>query len=344
METLKLYFSLQGLIEIGITVGITLLFYLFRKLFTKYLFVGIHRLSKKAPTEFFEAVLNAYERPIQWLFTIIGIQVAAAYFPGFNEDAPLFIHFIRSSIIFLIFWGLYNLSGSTSGLFKKLNNKYNTSIDEVLIPIISKTIRIIIILIGLSVIAQEFNYDINGFIAGLGIGGLAFALATQDMLKNMIGGFMLILEKPFNIGDWVFTKFAEGIVEEITFRSTRIRTFDQALVTVPNSLLSNDTIMNWSKAGKRRVTQVLKLPPATAEGKIKSIIEKFKTHLQNDPDVHGETVTVTFDKYSDVGIEILVIYFTKTTDAAEFNAVRERLNFEMKELFEESMDRHTYGA
>lgn len=342
MESIKVYFTLWGLQQIGITIGITLLFYFFRKIFTKYLFVGIYRLSKKAPTELFESVLKAYERPLQWLFTIIGIQVAAHYFPGFNEDAPLFIHFVRSSIIFLIFWGLYNLSGSTSALFLKLNEKYNKTIDEILIPILSKTVRVIIILIGLSVVAQEFNYDVNGFIAGLGIGGLAFALAAQDALKNMLGGFIIILEKPFSIGDWVYTKFAEGIVEEITFRSTKFRTFDQALITVPNSLLSNDSIMNWSKAGKRRVTQVLKLPATTEETKIKWMIENFKTHLQQDKDIHTNTITVTFDKYSDAGIEILIVYYTKTTDTKEFNEVKERINFEMKQLFEESMQVHSF--
>src|SRR5699024_1747974 len=105
--------------------------------------------------------------------------------------------------------------------------------------------------IGISIIAQEFNYNIGGVVAGLGLGGLAFALAAQDALANLFGGFVIITERPFSIEDWIQTPSVEGVVEDITFRSTKIRTFDQALVTVSNSTFDEEGITNCSRKSKR---------------------------------------------------------------------------------------------
>ncbi|MFA1822484.1 mechanosensitive ion channel family protein [Virgibacillus oceani] len=133
----------------------------------------------------------------------------------------------------------------------------------------SRTLRIVIIAISFSIIAQEFGYDVNGFVAGLGIGGLAFALAAKDALANMFGGIIIITKKPFTIGDWVLTPSVEGTVEDISFRSTKVRTFAQALVTVPNATLSNEPITNWSKMGKRQITFNSRLSPTLCVGEQK---------------------------------------------------------------------------
>src|SRR5690606_15315239 len=103
----------------------------------------------------------------------------------------------------------------------------------------------IIMAIGAAIIADEFGYNINGFVAGLGLGGLAISLAAKDALANLFGGIIIITEKPFTIGQWIQTPSVEGIVEGISFRSTKIRTFAQAIVTVPNNTLANEPITNW---------------------------------------------------------------------------------------------------
>ena len=99
-------------------------------------------------------------------------------------------------------------------------------------------------------VAQEWDYRIDGFIAGLGLGGLAFSLAAKDTLSNVFGGLVVILDKPFSIGDWIKTPSVEGTVEDISFRSTKVRTFAQALVTVPNATLANEPVTNWTRMGK----------------------------------------------------------------------------------------------
>ena len=122
------------------------------------------------------------------------------------------------------------------------------------IPLLSKALRFVIIAIAITVILQEFDYEVSGFVAGLGLGGLAISLAAKEALANMLGGIVIITEKPFVIGDWIFTPSIEGTVVEITFRSTKVRTFADALVTMPNDTLVNEPITNWSRMEKRRHT------------------------------------------------------------------------------------------
>ncbi|KAB2329986.1 mechanosensitive ion channel family protein [Cytobacillus depressus] len=326
--------SYENLKAIGISIGIFLLFLLFRKIFVKYIFALLVKLGKIAPGEFLSHLLKAYEKPAQWLFIIIGLYFSVQYFPYFNHSAPFFSKVISASIIMLITWGLLNLSSASSLLFKKINaSKYNIEFDEIVIPFLSKVLKFVIVAISISVIAQVFDYDVNGFVAGLGLGGLAFALASKDALSNLFGGLIIITEKPFSIGDWIKTSSVEGIVEDISFRSTRVRTFEQALVTVPNEKLANEAITNWSKAGKRQISVYLNLPQDASRDKVKSTIEKIKAYLKNHPEIHQKTIKVTFDQYKDKAI--FIYFYTKTTDWGEYLKVKEELNYKLMDILEE---------
>lgn len=132
----------ETLESIGISIGILLLFLVFRKLFTKYVFKVILKISKKTPTEFFTHLFLAFEQPLRWVFLIIGIYVAVGYFPYLEQSNPLFLKFIRSSVIGIIAWGLYNLASGSSLLFMKINERTSIKIDEILIPFVSKAIRL----------------------------------------------------------------------------------------------------------------------------------------------------------------------------------------------------------
>src|SRR3954469_8245939 len=184
----ELFFAYENLMDLGISIAIFLLFLLFRKFFAKYVFTLLLKLSNKAPTTFFSSIFKAYEKPIQWLFIIIGLYVAVGYYPLLNQSNPLFLDVLRSGVIIVISWGLYNLTSSSSAIFTKLNDKYSLEIDAILIPFLSKVLRVVIVVVAISVIAQEFDYNVGSFVAGLGIGGLAISLAAKDALANLFGG------------------------------------------------------------------------------------------------------------------------------------------------------------
>lgn len=325
----------KTLINTAIAIAIFLLFVLLRKLFTKYVFHTLFKRLENSETNIFSHLRSSLEHPVRWLFLIIGINVAVYFFPFVEHSNPIFIKLIRVAIIAVIFWGLYNLSSGTSALFYKINERKNYDVDRILIPFISKFIRFVILAIGLIIIVQEFGYNVNGFLAGLGLGGLAFALAAQDALSNFFGGFVIITEKPFSIGDWIQTPSVEGTVEDINFRSTKIRTFADALMTVPNSKLANETITNWSRMKKRRITFNLRVTYDTPKDKLEKVIARIEQLLQNHAAIHPETIFVTFDKYNDSSLDIFLYFFTKTTVWKEFLKVKEDINFRIMEILEE---------
>lgn len=325
----------DSLISTLTAVGIFLLFLVFRKLFSKYVFKFILKITKKTPTDFLTFVWLSFEKPLRWLFVVIGIYVAAHYFPYINPKNPLFLDIYRSSIIILITWGLINVSSTSSALFHKLNNRMNLEIDQILIPFLSKALRFIIILISFSVILQEFDYSISGLVAGLGIGGLAISLAAQDVIKNFLGGVVIIFEKPFSIGDYVSTSNVEGTVEDITFRSTIIRTDNQALVTVPNSILASSNITNFSKVERKKVEFRLGIAMNTSSEKLEHAIHRLQDYIKNKEAVQSDTVVVTLDKLSETSLELLFSYFVSTTVSKEFLAIKEDINLKVMEILRE---------
>lgn len=334
-EALESYVTSEDFQRMGISIIIFLLFLLFSKIFAKYIFRIILRITQKVPGSLFSTVTRAFEKPTQWLFIIIGLYFAVSYFPYIQKDNVLIIKFFRSSIIFLVGWGLFNLSGVSSSFFTSLKEKYNVHIDDLLIPILSKTCRVIIVALTIAIILEEFGYDVSTFVAGLGIGSLAFALAAKDTVANLFGGFVIITEKPFTIGDWILTPSVEGTVEDITFRSTKVRTFAQALVTVPNSTLANEPITNWTKMGKRRVSTRLCLPHNISSDKVERIVAKIEHLLRTHPDVHQDVIFVKFDEFKENGFDIMLYWFTKTTVWGEFLTVKQDVNLKILKILEE---------
>ena len=136
------------------------------------------------------------------------------------------------------------------------------------------------------------------------------------------------------MGDWIQTSDVEGTVEDITFRSTRVREFTQALVTVPNATLANAVITNWSKMGKRRVTFHLGVQHDTPKQKIEEIVKKVDAFIRNHPGVHEETIFVKFDQFDMNSLDIFIYFFTKST-LGEFLDIKEEINFKILEVLEE---------
>ncbi len=213
----------------------------------------------------------------------------------------------------------------------KISDKINVEIDQILIPFLSKAVRFIIIAISISVIAQEFNYEVGGFVAGLGLGG-----AAQEVIKNLFGGVVIITEKPFSLGEWIQTPSVEGIVEDINFRSTIVRTFADSLITIPNSTLSNEPITNWSDMGKRQVFFTLGVEYNTSKEQLELVIQKIRDYLENNEEIHPETIFVRFSEYNDSSLDILLYFFTNTILWGEYLAVREEVNFKIMEILEEA--------
>ncbi|GAA0179812.1 small-conductance mechanosensitive channel protein MscY [Clostridium sediminicola] len=320
-----------------VTLAIFILFLILRKIFTKYIFRISIKLTLKTKTNLDEKLLHAFEKPMKSSFIVIGIFFSLKYFTSeFGLTmAKIYISIFRSIFIGLFSWGLHNLTNEDSILYENLKEKFSLNIDKTLYTFLAKIIRFIIVTLSLCVIAEEFGFNVNGFITGLGIGGLAVALAAKDTLGNIFGGFAIIMDKPFSIGDWIKADSVEGTVEDITFRSTKIRTFANAIVTVPNSKLSNESITNWAKMQKRRITFNIGITYDTPIDKIQVCIKRIKKMLQEHPDIHPETIFVNFDKFNTSSLDIFLYFFTNTTNWSKFLKVKEDINFRIMKILQE---------
>lgn len=204
-----------------------------------------------------------------------------------------------------------------------------------IIPFLSKVLRFLIIAITIAVILAEWGYNVNGLVAGLGLGSLAVALAAQDTLSNLIAGIIIVTEKPFSKGDWIRTDTVEGMVEDISFRSSKIRTFADSVVIIPNSVLGKAAITNWSRMGKRRVTFDLGLAIDTERHKLNRAVDRLREYIATHEEIDHDLFMVRFKGMTKDQMTIFFYFFTYTTVWTEHMKVLESINFEILRILEE---------
>ncbi|EEG76237.1 mechanosensitive ion channel family protein [Dethiobacter alkaliphilus] len=315
-----------------VTAGIIfIVFLLARGLFTQVVFRTILRLTRRTKTEMDTKVLLAFQGPLKTLFLVVGLYLSLLALPLADRHYLMLYPIYRSLFIYFVAWGFYNLTDSEN--FREICDKY--CVDQILVDFFTKVLRVLVVILASVMIVQAWGFNVEGFLAGIGLGGLAFALAAQDTAANVFGGIMIIMDKPFSVGDWIETSSVEGTVEEMTFRSTKVRTFAHALVSVPNSVIANQALTNWTRMGKRRITYHLGVTYTTPREKLKSCVERIREMLENHPELHKDTIFVRFDKFSDSSLDIFLYFFTSTTNWAEFLRVKEDVNFKIMEILEE---------
>lgn len=296
---------------------------------------GLNLLTNKTHNKLDNAIMKAFTRPFTACVFIIGIFTALFIFPLPTSIRPTLTSIERTFIVIFIGWGLINLTESTDLFFHQFKRRFQVRFDQIIVPFISNILKFVILFLIVTMIAFDWGYNITGLVTGLGIGGLAVALAAKDTIGNLFGGFVIITEVPFTIGDWVKTPSVEGTVEDISFRSTRIRTFAQALVTVPNSTLANEPITNWSKMGKRRLTFDVAVSLSTHESQLTKLLSRLRHMLKEDDQVDDETIVVQFNQFTNNGLDLYFYFFTKTTDWLKWLEAREAINLKVLKILEE---------
>ena len=212
-------------------------------------------------------------------------------------------------------------------------------VQDSMFDFILKLVRAVIYIIAGFIVISILGINLNGLIAGLGAGGVILTLIAQDTAKNLVGGLVIFLDKPFIVGDWIEIEKYEGTVEDITFRSTRIRTFENSLVNVPNSLISSSSITNWSKMEKRRYKTVLCIQIDTPLEKLEKFKSRIEDMLQKREAIYDDSIIVKFDEIADNGINILISSYTDSVDYPSYLREKEKINYKiMKILREEDIE------
>ena len=196
-----------------------------------------------------------------------------------------------------------------------------TKFDDQLIPLIRQTLTVFIVLLGVLFVLQNLDVNVGALLAGLGIGGLAVALAAQDTVKNIIGGIAVLADRPLQVGDWVVIGEVEGTVEWVGFRSTRLRTFKSSLVTVPNGRMIDTVIDNMGVREFRRYDTVLRLQYTTPPEKVQAFVEGVRAILQANETVRHDYYFVELQSLSESSLDVLLYCFFDAPDwGAELRA------------------------
>ncbi len=285
-------------------------------------------LLQKTRFAFDKLLASAASKPLGVLFLLGGLAVAFGVLP--LPKQPNVQGFVLGSLkVFLVadvLWFLFRSVDVGVQYLGRLAQRTDSKLDDQLVPLIRKALKLTIGIVCFLWVIQNLGFSISSLIAGLGIGGLAVALAFQDTLSNFFGSIFILLDRPFGVGDWIKVGDVEGIVEDIGFRSTRIRTWPKTVVSIPNKTVASTTIDNWSKMPKRRVYQTVGVTYETSAAQMEQAVAAIREIVQNDEGVDKEYIVIRFTDFGDSSLNILVYYFTKAVVFADHLATKERIN------------------
>ena len=282
-------------------------------------------------------LLKSLRKPAEFLVFVIGLSFVIEILQLPHEPTDLdgmandVIHVL---LTFNIAWFCYNLVSLLEHWLNHWAEKTDSTLDDQLIPFIRKSLRVFIVVMALLMLIQNLGYSISGLLASLGLGGLAVALAAKDSLSNIFGSLMILLDRPFTLGDWVKAGDIEGTIEEVGFRSTRIRTFAKTQITVPNSNLMNMTIDNYSRMPKRRIKMTVGVTYATTPAQMRQTLTEIKQMLRDHPAIDQDFFLVNFTDFGASSLDIMIYCFTSSTVWIEYLEAREDVCLKIMEIIE----------
>ncbi len=211
-------------------------------------------------------------------------------------------------------WAGYRLIDFASAYLQHHARQTKNKLDDVLVPLARKTLKVLVTVFILLVVASNMNLNLSGLVAGLGLGGLAFALAAKDMVQNLFGSITVLMDQSFHVGDWVKIGDVEGTVEEVGLRSTRIRTFYNSEIILPNSTLITASIDNLGKRQYRRLSCKISLIYGTTPEKIELFCEAIRELVRLHPYMRKDYFQVYLNELSASSLDVLVYVFWETPD------------------------------
>lgn len=311
----------------------------FSRLANRLLFRLFSRYTEGIHIDRFHQLL---QKPVHFALMLLVIFIALsnihlswapelAALPGFS--AKVFLYRIFQIVLYSSFiWIALRLADFFSLLMvhraAQADNKYSSQV----IPFLVDALKIVITIIGiLTILSSVFGLNVATLVAGLGIGGLAVALAARETLENLMGSFTIFLDKPFVVGDMVKVGSFQGVVERVGFRSTRLRTLDKSYVTLPNKKMVDSELDNLSLRTFRRANFNIGLTYSTSPATILAVVNEIQQYIDNHP-LTNQDGRVRFTGFGASSLDIMVMYLVDTTDWTTFLDVQQQINFQIMEI------------
>jgi MscS family membrane protein len=325
-------------------VGISLVGLIFKQLISKSLaYLGYKVLPKYAKEVGYEKFLALLKKPLGIFILLITFYVAfdRLEFPGewnlvpaekFGLRMTLFSTF-QIAIIFSLTWTFLRLVDFFGLILMYRASLTESKSDDQLVSFIRESIKVVLVIFSIFfMLGTVFKLNVASLIAGLGIGGLAIALAAKESLENLLGSFTIFLDKPFTVGDTIKVGSIEGVVENIGFRSTRIRTGEKTIITVPNKKMVDGELDNLSMRTQRRVKFDISLVYETTAQQFKNIVADIQAYIDNHPQLYKLDNRVRLFDFGNSGINIQIVYFVDTQDSDIYLNTREEINYKIMEI------------
>ncbi len=333
-NTLESYLWFFGILFFGIILKNFL-----TKLLTRCVYGIFKRYGKTVGVETFIRLMN---RPLQLFIMTLIVYMAfnQLSFPVEWQVGPqhkfglrlVLFRIFEGVLIFSIIWMAVRAIDFIGMIFMARAGRTENRSDDQLVPFAKEAIKVIVAAIGfLILIGIVFNLDVVSLVTGLGIGGLAFALAAKETLENLLGSFTIFLDKPFIVGDSVKVGNVEGKVESIGFRSTRIRAIDRMIVIVPNKKMTDAELINDTERASRRASFTISLSNQATEEQMRTIIKEIRKRLNNFTLVEPNP-TVRFKQVGTSSFDIMVAFFVLSPDMDEYLELMEEVNFEVLKI------------
>ena len=282
--------------------------------------------AAKTKTVWDDALIEACRRPAIWLIWILGINFAAGI-AAQKMDSPLQALIDPINRLALIFLGTIFLTSFIKRAERNLIHPDYIAkpLDATTVRAVGKLLRASVIITAVLIAMQLFGYSISGLLAFGGIGGIAVGFAAKDLLANFFGGLMIYLDRPFSVGEWIRSpdKEIEGVVEDIGWRLTRIRTFDKRPLYIPNAVFANISVENPSRMSNRRIYETVGIRYEDINS-MDAIVEQVTAMLLEHPEIDTtQTMIVNFDAFSASSVDFFVYTFTKTTNWIDFHKIKQ---------------------
>ena len=324
------------LLQLAGALGFILAGFILRVVLNSLVAHRLIALAEKTESEADDVASAAIVKPLGLILPVVGIFLAVRTLLSVHPEwlATSDKTFMVVSIL-VITWTAFKMADAGTILLKELAAKTDSKLDDQVVPLLRKALKIFIAILAFILIAQNLGYSVSGLLAGLGIGGLALAMASKDTLANLFGSIMILIDRPFHTGDWITFPGGDGVVEEVGMRSTRVRTFAKTVVSIPNQALANATVENHSQMPKRRIKFTLGVTYESTVDQVRGLIKRIEEYLKNNPDIDQEFMLVKFTTFNDSSLDIFVYCFTVTTDWAKHLSVRQDVNLTIMSLVEE---------
>jgi MscS family membrane protein len=294
----------------------------------------VARWAQRARVHYFDEIADKIDRPIA------GLSMAAVFFLGFPllafpvRAAGIALIAVKALAAFSVVWLGYRLIDVVGAWMLGRAAATESKLDDQLVPLVTKTLKVVVSVVGGIFVLQNLDVNVSSLLAGVGLGGLAFALAAKDTVANFFGSLMIFVDKPFQIGDWIKIDDVEGTVEEVGFRTTKIRTFYRSRVTMPNSIIANTKTDNYGAREYRRYVANLGLTYDTPPEKIQAFCEGVRAIIARLDGMRRDYYLVEFKELGDSGLVIMVYCFMVCETYNDEMRIRTQLNLEIMRLAE----------